>query len=287
MAAPFQPRVDATLMATKSSTAAIAYLRGRVPEGVDPSSVRDTDYVYDRALTSDELRARHMYWGKAPAELQQGLPKFNGKDFFRTSPGGQHARPVISSDPFEGLSQTATVLTRNGPGFSTQSESLPRPGQGSSEDHEELTVTTNRTNANSTRIGRSMEELNRGSHDTPPTSSGSVREKSSAEETTDDDREILYTGRKNMVKIGQRMLPNVIKSSTGSNASISSTTAQGLLPNYSGHATASLTPSITNRMFSNLRNTSKIGLDEARLAGVTTTKSGENCPPSVNVDDIF
>jgi hypothetical protein len=47
---------------------------------------KNWDYVYPRELTDEELRARHLYWGKAPRELQRGLPKFDGKDFFPPSP---------------------------------------------------------------------------------------------------------------------------------------------------------------------------------------------------------
>ena len=56
------------------------------PSGVSAGMACDTDYVYTRPLTEDELRARHMYWGKTPRHLQKGLPKFDGKDFYPPSP---------------------------------------------------------------------------------------------------------------------------------------------------------------------------------------------------------
>jgi hypothetical protein len=75
----FQPRYE-------EDVSAKPYLVGELPFGISVEHARDIDYVYPRQLTEDELRARHMYWGKAPHHLQSGLPKFDGKDFYPPSP---------------------------------------------------------------------------------------------------------------------------------------------------------------------------------------------------------
>lgn len=63
---------------------------------------------------------------------------------------------------------------------------------------------------------------------------------------------------------------------------VSSTTARGVLPNYSGHATASLTPAIANAS----PKDSCLKTGEVGEAGSTSTdeeKKVENRPPSNNV----
>jgi len=62
------------------------YLIGHLPSDRRMEAGNTTSYTYGRELTEDELRARHMYWGKAPHHLQKGLPKFDGKDFYPPSP---------------------------------------------------------------------------------------------------------------------------------------------------------------------------------------------------------
>ena len=200
------------------------YLVGYLPYGISPDLAKDTDYTYPRPLTEDELRARHMYWGKTPRHLQKGLPKFNGKDFFPPSPvkgrssdetssttfsvdempligaGVEYGASAMksSSDPFQGLGQSGQILNRNGPGHYTQSESLPRREQDSTEN---LTTTTNRTVPFGMRVGRSLDDQNGGSQETAPTSSDSHKDKSSSDET-EEERELLFTGRRSMTKPG-------------------------------------------------------------------------------------
>lgn len=195
------------------------YLVGRLPNGLRPDHAQDVDYIYERPLTEDELRARHMYWGKAPRHLQKGLPKYNGKDFFLPSPvkgrssdemstsalstGQRHSgraeveRSVVGvkadSDPFLLLGQSGQILSRNGPGHSTQSESLPRQAESSAES---VAVTTNQSVHYGMRVGRSLDELNKASNETPRTSTDSVKDKSSDE--GDEDPEIIFTGRRTM-----------------------------------------------------------------------------------------
>lgn len=62
------------------------YLVGTLPRGVDPYADHRIKYEYSRNLTSEEIQARHLYWGKAPACVGHGLPKYDGKNFYPASP---------------------------------------------------------------------------------------------------------------------------------------------------------------------------------------------------------
>ncbi|CZS92754.1 uncharacterized protein RAG0_03271 [Rhynchosporium agropyri] len=68
------------------STETIPYLVGTLPAGISSQIASPNDLVYSRPLTDDEVRARYLYWGKAPRSVQSGLPKFDGKDFYPPSP---------------------------------------------------------------------------------------------------------------------------------------------------------------------------------------------------------
>jgi hypothetical protein len=61
----------------------VPYLVGTLPRGPNANG---SDFMYSRPLTDEEIRARHLYWGKAPRSVQSGLPKFDGKDFYPPSP---------------------------------------------------------------------------------------------------------------------------------------------------------------------------------------------------------
>lgn len=77
------------------------YLVGSLPHGIDPKSARDTDYVYERELTQDEIRSRYLYLGRAPSFTRKGLPKFDGKDFYPTSPNSDEAAKESSPPPLQ------------------------------------------------------------------------------------------------------------------------------------------------------------------------------------------
>lgn len=64
----------------------VPYLVGTLPQGVNPSSTHRIEYEYSRKLTDEEVQARHLYWGKAPRSVSQGLPKYDGKNFYPASP---------------------------------------------------------------------------------------------------------------------------------------------------------------------------------------------------------
>ena len=64
------------------------YLIGISPDGESLVSQtgRYPEYQYSRPLSGEEVRARELYWGKALSSDRQGLPKFDGRNFYRASP---------------------------------------------------------------------------------------------------------------------------------------------------------------------------------------------------------
>jgi hypothetical protein len=72
------------------------------------------------------------------------------------------------------------------------------------------------------------------------------------------------------------------KGKTSANATlgtVSSTTAQGVLPHYTGHATAYLTPTIANASIRSAK--AKAGdADHDERGSDTPEKKGENLPPN-------
>lgn len=67
---------------------------------------------------------------------------------------------------------------------------------------------------------------------------------------------------------------------------VSSTTAQGVLPHYAGHATASLTPTIANQAASPRSHISKTR-DQGETNKASGTVAQENRPPcEADIDEI-
>lgn len=62
------------------------YLVGTLPNGANAYSTHRMEYEYNRKLTDQEVQARHLYWGKAPRSVSQGLPKYDGRNFYPPSP---------------------------------------------------------------------------------------------------------------------------------------------------------------------------------------------------------
>jgi hypothetical protein len=88
---------------------AVPYLIGKIPNGIPAGQVKESDFVYPRKLTGDEVRARYLYWGKAPRSVQSGLPKFDGKDFYPPSPVKQNGR-LASVTPSNSITATVPQL---------------------------------------------------------------------------------------------------------------------------------------------------------------------------------
>jgi hypothetical protein len=197
----------------------LPYLIGYLPAGVNPKMARDTDYAYTRSLTEDELRARHMYWGKTPRHLQKGLPKFDGKDFYPPSPtkgrsadrstsstSSNRRLPVgnapldyglssvkVEADLFRSLEHAAPRATRGPLGIPTQSEAIARSSRGT-DDTSASVAGYQRAGSCATRVGApnsSVDSIE--AHER--TSTPSLPDKSSSDEA-EDDKDLLFKGRR-------------------------------------------------------------------------------------------
>lgn len=303
------------------------YLVGRLPEGRAIDTSNSMGYLYSRELTEDELRARHMYWGKAPRHLQKGLPKFDGKDFYPPSPvkaqrpastvvpttethlasrcGTDHRlktpKPIV--DPFRSLGRATQRLSRSALAGANQSEHLPN----SDELPEEQFKQQNKSLSNGP-TGRSYDDFRKALAYNSPVFGDGTKDKSSDDE---DSSNILFRGRKYMASNGYAGLSKAATMSTNhirlanvkySNTrneiwqsmwkrskssavavpgTVSSMTARGVLPNYAGHATASLTPAIANASTSPKGSSSKLSSADDQTSTNAKHSNMENRPPFV------
>lgn len=195
----------------------LPYLVGYLPAGVKPGRARDTDYAYTRALTEDELRARHMYWGKTPRHLQKGLPKFDGKDFYPPSPIkgrsmnnessssydsgrlalsdaslGDASKPQLEADLFRSLEHAAPKSARGPLGIPTRSESFARSSR-ATDDTTGSVAGYQRAGSCVTRVGYQTSSGADNAHE--GTSTPSLPDKSSSDEA-EDDKDLLFKGRR-------------------------------------------------------------------------------------------
>lgn len=190
------------------------YLVGHLPAGVNPNQVQDTDYAYPRALTEDELRARHMYWGKTPRHLQKGMPKFDGKDFYPPSPTKERSsysntsssvsirhipvgnptidyglrKDISEGELFRSLEHVTPRAVRGPLGIPTQSEALAESTHATDEDPGLMNNVKRcgslATNADAGDLSAGFEQVE------APTS----MQKSSSDEG-EDDKNLLFKGR--------------------------------------------------------------------------------------------
>lgn len=192
------------------------YLVGQLPLGMSVEQARDnTDYIYPRQLTEDELRARHMYWGKAPHHLQSGLPKFDGKDFFPPSPVRSHSPENDSNlnhehdsllakesqienggknafadvDPFQSSRRDPRQYGRGGVGISIESDSSQQFGM-STKDSDALAAHRSRQDAGKKGVRGSR-------HPITTTNSPNARSESESPDENDE-KNIVFKGRNSL-----------------------------------------------------------------------------------------
>ncbi|KAJ3484157.1 hypothetical protein NLG97_g7126 [Lecanicillium saksenae] len=306
LAPPFQPQYENNSRSSLFSARkpAVPYLVGMVPTGLNPDKAKEAGYQYARDLTDDELRARHMYWGKAPHHLQRGLPKFDGKDFYPPSPTRDRASESNDSsievqsesdgrrsangsvyDPFQSLGRPRQRVPRGALGQTTQSEALARNSSCGSSVVERGTSCTG-------KLGRHYEDVRKNLEPVATTGTASPKVNSDSEEG-DDGRSIVFKGRKpptgtkSRNELWQSMLNKGKSSGHVAPSTISAATAQGVLPQYRGHATAYLTPTIANTStpsrsaISNCKHVDSV--DSAPLKSPENVQA-ENLPPTVAND---
>lgn len=264
----------------------VPYLLGSLPKGVDPRTAKEQDYVYSRPLTDDERRARFLYWGKAPKSVLKGLPRYDGKHFYPPSPGKLentastfHAtsasrelparRVPISrpdndfefrgtkseADPFRPItpvhkagfykaptvSEDGYAALRHASSYDPQAFGKPA---GSEDDYGSLRhVSSYGSQAFLSEGLKPMSEDAESEKSTVLTAALKVRENSA---------DAASVGSHDRQSSGGKLWP-MFKKATSSSA-VSSTTAQGYLPHFAGHAAASLSPTVSKN--SPIRNPS-------------------------------
>ncbi|RYP55789.1 hypothetical protein DL771_012380 [Monosporascus sp. 5C6A] len=259
------------------------YLVGKLPQGVNPYSARGSDYVYARELTEEEKRARHVYWGQVPTK-GTGLPKFDGKDFYPPSPAKMDDKPP--ADPLVPTGQP-------GIDYAFQLSSAESDPFRSSRDGASI-----RSQESSQKLSRAIPIINpdglgrRGTSKTPKDldradaskllwpANSSVKSASDRNPTASSRRGIERLSNKSGRDLWQTVLKKGSASGTALPSAISSTTATGYLPQYFGHAAASLSPAILNATGSPARGVeAKLAELDSSTPQVTADKLGENRPP--------
>ncbi|KAL8380686.1 hypothetical protein RB595_005117 [Gaeumannomyces hyphopodioides] len=228
----------------------LPYLIGTLPPGTDARTAHDTDYHYPRALTDAEIRARYLYWSKAPAEYRAGLPKYDGRNFYRASPpatdssetaidashtGPAQRNPSASTD--SGLSFNKLVTTRDPfcPSTPTKQPSQARPANSS--------TSVNNTTNMARKLGNlSMGEvsLNTGKRLQDRASAQSARLADA------DVKSIDCLDKRSSERPGARLLQAMLKrganrSSGALPGAVTSTNAHGYVPPF-GFSTFSMAP---------------------------------------------
>ncbi|KAK1247045.1 hypothetical protein MKX08_000847 [Trichoderma sp. CBMAI-0020] len=326
LAPPFQPRAVETQSVSdellrsvnirsmyEESVSPKPYLVGELPPGMSAEQAQDTDYVYPRQLTEDELRARHMYWGDAPHHLQSGLPKFDGKDFYPPSPDSSQSpdndsglsrklKSVMAKvteaescgrngktegDPFQSSRRTPHPYGRGAMGTSTESGSSQK-STAPSRDGDMLVVHRSRQDTGKKVYDGSRQEA------TVADSPNARSESDSPDEN--DERNIVFKGRNSLRQTRSRprsgiwheMMKRGTSSGNAVPGTVSSTTAQGVLPHYSGHATASLAPTATNINSAPREQASKSGTsNEGGSVTSVVERQIENRPPGDGKLNIY
>ncbi|KAK6084537.1 hypothetical protein SCUP234_03326 [Seiridium cupressi] len=279
------------------------YLVGQLPEGLDAEAARANDYTYSRELTEEEKRARHVYWGGVSIK-GSGLPKFDGKDFYPASPVKSSERTTVtpslsirqigtghppvdynfeeakkSDDPFHISRGSESMLTAKNTRKLSHAVPIINP---ETMTREEVGSTPKAVKSVGTQGNGSTEDVHKSlrvkSQSSPTkTTTPSVGEKKLP---ADNRRSLDRSSKGSGNDLWQSMMKKAPISGAATPSSVSSTTAKGYLPQFVGHAAASLSPAVNNTNAS-MRAASG-GKDDGSTANhlLKTEKTGENLPPS-------
>ncbi|KAK0612830.1 hypothetical protein B0T17DRAFT_385440 [Bombardia bombarda] len=263
----------------------VPYLLGALPKGLNPRMAKDQDYVYNRPLTDEERRARFLYWGKAPKSVTQGLPKFDGKHFYPPSPVKEKTdSPHLYVPSARANADFAFRVTKSdGDPF--------RPITPIQRSDVARVVVVSEDGGAAIRHVRSCETqiYSASSNLRMPSGDGDFQEPAVVLESCENSVDGTSVGshERRPERPGSKFWQTMLKKGSTSSA-LSSTTAQGLLPQYSGNAAASLSPSVNKNPVSPIRETSPVSkrdsdYNEFGEGGVlltpATEKRGENRPP--------
>ncbi|POS77694.1 hypothetical protein DHEL01_v203920 [Diaporthe helianthi] len=268
----------------------VPYLVGTLPRGFNPYGGYRVEYEYSRKLTDEELQARHLYFGKASRSVGQGLPKYDGRNFYPPSPAkhitpnespsvGRGRAPVGEPgvdyrfaapggreiDPFRAVAPIDTFPKGERAVVSSKASSVKSTQSFSSQtgDHVE-------------GFKKALEESKK-LQDTD-VSCESVSEASVNETKSLDFNDSRSNG--NSSKLWQSMVKRGFTASDVLPSTVTSTTAQGYLPHFAGNASASLSPTVSDTVTCPIRGSSVKGADtNPNGSTFMAPKSGENAPP--------
>ncbi|KAI1636164.1 hypothetical protein F4809DRAFT_641723 [Biscogniauxia mediterranea] len=277
------------------------YLVGRLPPGMSPYTAHGSDYLYSRELTEEEKRARHIYWGGVSSK-GLGLPKFDGKDFYPpspiktrdstelTTPVGSRSGPVgcaeadytlpsrsAKNDPFRPTRDVDNSRSRESGQKFSKAIPIVAPSDVGRDD---ATKTKAKDSTPAPHASDDTGDLDKALEDCKLSPSGKANVEMANDKKATPRRVLDRSSNKSGHDLWQTMLK---KGSTSGNvlpSTVSSTTATGYLPQYFGHAAASLGPAISNPNGSPARGSSN-GSKPVETDAVQgpAEKVGENCPP--------
>ncbi|KAK3990509.1 hypothetical protein QBC44DRAFT_394463, partial [Cladorrhinum sp. PSN332] len=288
-------RVSSQMTTSSRASFGVPYLLGSLPRGCNPRDATDYDYLYSRPLNDNEQRARFLYWGKAPKSATRGLPKFDGKHFYPASPDKEgsdspvtetvarrvpNARPDAEND----FRQTKSDLDPFRPMTPVyQVDSKAAAGHASEDGYALVRHTLTRNNSFDTQVLSTEDVVDGESGDAQEAIEAGHKYEGSADEAS------LGSFERRSERSGARLpLKTVLLKKGPTSSALSSTMAQGLLHHYTGHAAASLSPSISKNQSGFVRDGSpgKLGLETCDMSdggGVIISHApervGENCPP--------
>lgn len=287
----------------------VPYLVGTLPRGVNPYSGHRFEYEYSRRLTDEELQARQLYFGKAPRSVSHGLPKYDGRNFYPPSPAKRitpsespsvrGARVPISApevdygfassdgreiDPFRAGTPSDTLPKGVGALVSSRASSV-KSGQSFSsqaDDHAEAFKKALEESKKAQDTDVSLESVSEASvNETKSLDFGDARSNGTRYVSL-----IPLTTRfclmslSSSSKLWQSMVKRGFTASDVLPSTVTSTTAQGYLPHFTGHASASLSPTLSGTVTSPMRDSSVKDADtNPNGSTFMAPKSGENAPP--------
>lgn len=227
---------------------------------------------------------------------------------------GDELKQPVHNDPFEGMAPSGMTNIRNRLGDVTQSESLPPPDNSMMSNYGAEIPRPFSCATQVSEVYREFCQPGVVTHDSSPPSlecsedscKDSPQGKSSPNDSSEDSEgALIFQGRQGMVqngyvmkcvsywgliltparsksrKSGNTILSSMLKKGkTSANVApgkVSPTTAQGVIPNYAGHAAASLTPTIANTTPTSRGHFAKAG--ETNNPRSATERRSENRPP--------
>lgn len=286
----------------------VPYLVGTLPRGVNPYASHRFEYEYSRKLTEEELQARHLYFGKVPRSASQGLPKYDGRNFYPPSPA-KHVTPSESPSvrrakvPIDMPEADYSFVAPDGREFDPFRAGVPNDAL---QQVEGAFVSSKASSVKSAQSFSSQaedhaEEFKKALAESKKMQDTDASRESVSEASVNETKSLDFNdGRSNGTRYGSFPFPNscclmvlccssrlwqsmVKRGFTASDvlpSTVTSMTAQGYLPHFTGHASASLTPTISGTVTSPTRDSSVKDADtNPNGSTFMAPKSGENAPP--------